>query len=61
MYNILSPDGIFISHESFQTKEEALSFLNKWISQFENQQYYSSNSGRIDLDVLSDYCEIVKL
>ncbi|MBI3518893.1 MAG: hypothetical protein HY062_06000 [Bacteroidetes bacterium] len=60
-YDILSPDGfsIRIGVEPFKTREEGVKYFEKWKKRFEKQGYYSSNTGRIELEDLEDYCEFV--
>jgi hypothetical protein len=61
-WNILSPDGIPTSVEDFNSKKEMLSFFVEWKNRFKGQGYYSSNNwGRIDLEDLDDFCEIIKV
>ncbi len=43
MYNVLSPDGIFISCEPFNTEEEAVKYAYQWCKRYERQGYYSTN------------------
>jgi hypothetical protein len=57
-FNYLSPDGFPISPTDFATKEAADSYLAEWIKRYEAQGYYSSNSGRISLDILASCCEL---
>jgi hypothetical protein len=62
-YDILSPDGIAISFsDTYSTFiEMARAFIN-WKNNFKKQGYYSSGKyGRIHLDDLRDYCEIVEV
>ena len=62
-FDILSPDGfsIRIGVEPFKTREEGVKYFEKWKKRYEKQGYYSSNTGRIDLEDLSDYCEFVEV
>lgn len=61
-YDILSPDGIAIDFSDTYTNEEVLPAFNKWRKRFEIQGYYSSSRyGRIHLDDLEDYCQVVEV
>ena len=62
MYDVLSPDGFPIERESnYKTIQEAEVALDNFCKRFESQGYYSSNAGRIDLDLLKESCEIIKI
>lgn len=59
-YDILSPDGFSIDREkTYNTREEVLTAFEEWKERFKAQGYYSSNNGRIPLDELENYCELV--
>ncbi|MBL7837311.1 MAG: hypothetical protein JNM67_07335 [Bacteroidetes bacterium] len=58
--NILSPDGITIRMENFYTREEAKEYFDQWLKRFEKQGYYSSNYGRIALELVWDCCEYIE-
>lgn len=58
-YNINSPDGIFISRDSFLTHKEAIAYMYKWIENFKAQGYYSSNYLRIPIHMIEHYCRSV--
>lgn len=58
-YNINSPDGFFISRESFPTLKEALDYMDDWIKGFVRQGYYSSNFEKIPLNRIKAYCKSV--
>ena len=60
-YNILSPDGFKLRHEDFKTKEDAMTYFDKWKEGFVKQGYYSASGRNIDLDDLEDECEIIKI
>ena len=61
-WNVLSPDGIPTRMEDFKTKKEMLSYFTEWKNGFKRQGYYSSNNwGRIDLEDLDDFCEIIRV
>jgi hypothetical protein len=48
--------------KTFDTKEDAMNAFNEWKKNFENQGYYSSSQyGRISLDKLFDYCELIEI
>jgi hypothetical protein len=62
MYAIYSPDGFTITFDNFKTKKEAKEQFNIWLQRYERQGYYSSvRYGRIPLDEVESYCELVKL
>lgn len=62
-YDIISPDGFSISFDAtYKTFMEVARAFITWKKRFEQQGYYSSvKYGRIHLDDLKDYCEIVEL
>ena len=59
IYNYLSPDGITISPDYFDTPEEAHAYYETWKKRYEKQGYYSSNQGRIPLDEIDEYCYLI--
>lgn len=60
-YVVLSPDGFTIHPtDTYTSKEEVKNAFDIWKKQYEKQGYYSSNTGRIPLDHLADYCTIEK-
>ena len=62
-FDIISPDGFAISFDEVYTtfRQGAKAFIN-WKNRFKVQGYYSSvKYGRIHLDDLKDYCEVIKL
>lgn len=61
-YDILSPDGFPIDFSKTYSREEVLDEFEKWKSRFVNQGYYSStNYGRIPLNLLDDYCQVIEV
>ena len=59
-YNVLSPDGFPIHFsKTYKTIKEAKNAIQEWKKRYEFQGYYSSNRGRIPLNELENYCEIV--
>lgn len=59
-FRILSPDGIDIRHDKWKYKEtEIEAELSKFTKRYEQQGYYSSNNGRIALEDIADYCQVV--
>lgn len=61
-FDILSPDGISIHFEDTYSYEEVLPAFNEWKKRFEFQGYYSSSRfGRIPLDDLEDFCQVVEV
>ena len=63
MYQVLSPDGFPITRdENFSSLEKAKEALVLFIKRYEKQGYYSSvDYGRIPINQIENYCEIVKL
>lgn len=59
-FNILSPDGIEIRNENFESYAQAWQFFEKWKKSFEIQGYYSSCKGKIHLEDLRNFCTPVK-
>jgi hypothetical protein len=62
-FDVISPDGFSISYdEIYNTLEEAYDAFIEWKKRYERQGYYSSTHyGRIPLDELESYCNIIKL
>ena len=61
-FNVLSPDGFAIEFDKdYGSTQEAETAFAIWKKRYEKQGYYSSNRGRISLDVLADYCELVEV
>ena len=66
-YRVLSPDGIDIMWScGFKTLKEARQALKEWVKRFEKQGYYSQTCyngyvRQISLDLLPDYCDIIKI
>lgn len=62
-FDVYSPDGFAIHREeTYPSKEVAEQKLQEWKKRYETQGYYSSvKYGRIPLDELDDYCEIVQI
>jgi len=60
-YNVLSPDGFSIHcSDTYKSVEEARKAIEEWKKNYERQGYYSSNKyGRIPLNELQKYCDIV--
>jgi hypothetical protein len=59
MYHVISPDGFPITCKPFASKEEAENNIPVYCSRFKHQGYYAAMRGRIPLDELPDYLEIV--
>jgi hypothetical protein len=57
-FNYLSPDGITIYPDDFESEEIAKAALDVWVERFAKQGYYSSNAGRIPLADLPDLCTL---
>ena len=61
-YDILSPDGFSIDFSAtYSSMKAAKKAFETWKKRFEAQGYYSSNSGRIALEDLEEYCTLVEL
>jgi len=61
-YTMLSPDGFSIEFDkTYTSKKEAEKAFTEWKKRYELQGYYSSNSGRIPLEDLREYCTLQKL
>jgi hypothetical protein len=59
-FTVLSPDGIPIWPDLYNTQAEAQAALAKWCKRFERQGYYAAVDGRIALDELPHRCQIVR-
>jgi hypothetical protein len=59
MYHVISPDGFPITCQPFASKEEAENSIPVYCSRFKHQGYYAAVCGRIPLEELPDYLEIV--
>lgn len=61
-WDVLSPDGFSISmSDTYENPKEAKKALLKWVKNYETQGYYSSvKHGRIPLDEVPYYCEIIQ-
>ena len=67
-YQVLSPDGITISHDKpfYRSLKQAKQALADFTARYKAQGYYSQTCyngyvRRIDLDLLADYCDIIKI
>lgn len=62
-YDVLSPDGFSIHREkTYPSTDAAVAAYDEWKKGYERQGYYSSASyGRIPLEDLDDYCQIVEV
>lgn len=62
MYEVLSPDGFQIERDAeYATLEEANLALERFVSRFTTQGYYStSNWTRIPLDDIANHCRILE-
>ena len=60
-HNILSPDGITISQENFDTEELAIEFYEQWKERYVAQGYYSAVGRRIPIDELKGNCELIEI
>jgi len=60
-YQILSPDGIEIGNESYTSLKQARKAFKDWQARYKVQGYYSTNQwGRIPVEDLESYCEIIQ-
>jgi hypothetical protein len=62
-FDVISPDGFSIHFsDTYKTKEDAITAFCEWKKRYETQGYYSSTKfGKIPLDELENYCQIVKI
>jgi hypothetical protein len=62
-FDVISPDGFSIHFsDTYKTREEAITAFCEWKKRYETQGYYSSTKfGKIPLDELENYCQIVKI
>lgn len=58
-WRVLSPDGIRIRREPFESRAAAEAELNEWCKRFQQQGYYAV-VGRIPLEYLPSRCIIEK-
>jgi hypothetical protein len=58
-YQIISPDGLPITDEPFESKQEALAYVHGWRDHFQQQGYYAGVSKRISLEELAGHLTIV--
>lgn len=63
MYDVISPDGITIriGVPPFKSVKERDAYFKSWKERFEAQGYYSSNTGRIPLEDLTDHCQWIEI
>jgi hypothetical protein len=62
-FNVLSPDGFSIDpFKKYKDRNEAIKEFMQWQKRYEKQGYYSStNYGRIPLDQLHEYCQLIEI
>ena len=63
-YDVISPDGfsIRIGVEPFKSIKERDEYFKKWKDRYARQGYYSSVPyGRIPLEDLADYCQLIQV
>ncbi|HWY35602.1 MAG TPA: hypothetical protein VNX68_13225 [Nitrosopumilaceae archaeon] len=62
-YNVISPDGFAIHFsDTYTSKKKAMEAFETWKKRYEPQGYYSSSKfGRIPLEELGEYCDIIPL
>ena len=62
-FDVISPDGFSIHFsDTYKTKEDAITAFCEWKKRYETQGYYSSTKyGKIPLDELENYCQIIKI
>ncbi|WP_075344115.1 hypothetical protein [Tenacibaculum agarivorans] len=59
IFQVFSPDGISLFEDThYNTKDDALAAFDKWTLRFNEQGYYSSVQGNIDLSELRDHCTL---
>jgi len=49
-YHVMSPDGLPITPESFDSLEAAARYIPKWFEMFRHQGFYAAVGRRIPLD-----------
>lgn len=59
-FNILSPDGLTINSVSSPTPYDAWQGFEKWKKRFENQGYYQSLGGPIEMAKLKRHCKLIE-
>ena len=60
-FNVISPDGLPIGSEPFNSRKEAEAGLAEWCKRFETQGYYAAVSVLIPLADLPSWCLIEKI
>jgi len=61
-YDILSPDGISIEFgKTYLNSIQINKALDDFVTKYEDQGYYSSNNGIVDLKELKSKCKIIKI
>lgn len=61
-YVVLSPDGFTIHPtDTHSSLRKAVKAIETWKEGYKRQGYYSSNTGRIELEDLADNCTIQDL
>ena len=60
-FRVISPDGIIINDNKYDSAQEAIDAFTKWAKQYQKQGYYSSNNGRIPLNELEEHCTIEQI
>lgn len=61
-YQVLSPDGFSIEfNKVYSSIPKAKKAFENWAARFKTQGYYSSNNGRILLQDLEYYCQLIEL
>lgn len=60
---VLSPDGISIHpFDKYKSRDEALKNFLVWQKKFEKQGFYSSSIyGKIPLDQIHEYCQLIEI
>jgi len=56
---VISPDGLPISFDKWNSREDAETGFNEWLKRFEGQGYYSSVKGRIALQDVQEACRFI--
>jgi hypothetical protein len=62
-YDVLSPDGFSIHFsDTYTSKKEAIAVAKEWAEGYKRQGYYSSvRYGRIAIEDILDYCQLIEV
>lgn len=62
-YDVLSPDGFSINFsDTYTSKKAAIKAAENWADAYKRQGYYSSvKYGRIPIEDILDYCNLIEV